>query len=121
MSAIPAPEQHYQRPADPAALIGRWVRLDDRTPAPVGVLDHARRTAGANGWEWELRTSEGVVTGTGPLAARPLTDPADLRSARRRLRAELAALAEFAAPGDPAPARAAADLDLLELEAAARP
>ncbi|MFL1381030.1 MULTISPECIES: hypothetical protein [unclassified Nocardiopsis] len=121
MSAIPAPDQPYQRPVDPAALVGRWVRLDDPAPAPVGVLDHARRTAGANGWEWAVRTSEGVVAGTGPLAARPLTDPSDLRSVRRRLRAELADLAEFAAPDDPAAARTADDLDLLELEAAARP
>ncbi|MFY7068299.1 hypothetical protein ACOQFV_20770 [Nocardiopsis changdeensis] len=121
MSAIPAPDQPYQRPADPAALVGRWVRVDDRAPASVGVLEHARRTGGGAGWEWELRTSDGVVSGRGPLAARPLTETADLRSARRRLRAELADLAEFGAPDDPALARAAADLDLLELEAAARP
>ncbi|WP_306366993.1 hypothetical protein [Nocardiopsis sp. CC223A] len=121
MSATPAPDQPYQRPVDPAGLVGRWVRVDDRNPASVGVLDHARRAAGSTGWEWELRTSEGVVSGHGPLAARPLTDPADLRSARRRMRAELADLAEFGVPGDPALVRAADDLDLLELEAAARP
>lgn len=121
MSAIPAPDQPYQRPVDPASLVGRWVRVDDRTPASVGVLDRVRRAGGATGWEWELRTSEGVVSGCGPLAARPLTDPADLRAARRGLRAELADLTEYGTPGDPALARAADDLDLLELEAAARP
>ena len=121
MSAIPVPEQPHQGPADPASLVGRWVRIDDRSPAPVGVLGHARRVGGGNGWEWELRTFEGVLSGRGPLAARPLTDPADLRAARRRLRAQQADLAEFGTPGDPALVRAADDLDLLELEAAARP
>lgn len=121
MSAIPAPDQPYQRPADPAALVGRWVRLDHGPSASVGVLERARRGGGATGWEWELRTSEGVVSGRGPASARPLTDPADLRSARRRLRADRSALAEFGSPHDPALSRVAADLDLLELEAAARP
>ncbi|CAL9380069.1 hypothetical protein SUDANB121_01048 [Nocardiopsis dassonvillei] len=121
MSAIPTPDQPYQRPADPAALVGRWVRLGHGSAASVGVLGRARRTGGAGGWEWELHTSEGVVPGRGPLTARPLTDPADLRSARRRLRAERADLAEFGSPDDPALARVCDDLDLLELEAAARP
>ncbi|MDT0332064.1 hypothetical protein [Nocardiopsis lambiniae] len=119
MSAIPASEQPYRRPVEPADLVGRWVRLDH--DASVGVLDNVRRETGAIDWEWDLRTSEGTVSGTGPLVARPLTDPSGLRSARRRLRAVRADLTELASPDDPALTRATEDLDLLELEAAALP
>ncbi|MFD6098853.1 hypothetical protein ACFVWN_30010 [Nocardiopsis flavescens] len=121
MSAMPTPVRSHPCPADPADLVGRWVRLDHGASAAIGVLDDARREGGSGGWEWTLRTAEGVLSGRGPLAARPLTDPAELRSARRGLRAHRADLAEYGAPDDPALTLAAEDLDLLELEAAARP
>ncbi|MEV2278648.1 hypothetical protein AB0I72_23980 [Nocardiopsis sp. NPDC049922] len=106
---------------DPAALVGRWTRVRGDRDDQVGVLLHATRSVAARGWEWALRTPTGVVTGTGDLRATPLGghDDRAARSARRRLRAARADLAEFADAGDPALDEVTADLELLELELAA--
>jgi hypothetical protein len=130
MNATPATDQPYtltSRPvADPAALVGRWVRLSQDRAEYVGVLARAVRTARSGGWEWTLRTPLEEVTGTGRPAVEPLAGPAaTARGARRRLRAVGADLAEFAPAGDTAMSRARdlaeADLDQLEWELAARP
>ncbi|MCY9783255.1 hypothetical protein KIK06_05025 [Nocardiopsis sp. EMB25] len=110
---------------DPAELVGRWTRVHDGRADRVGVLLHATRavSAGTQGWEWALRTPDGVVTGMGELRATPLCahGRGEARSTRRRLRAARADLVEFADPGDPALSEVTADLDLMELELAAQP
>ncbi|WP_116248582.1 hypothetical protein [Nocardiopsis sp. FIRDI 009] len=130
MNASPAHELAHAPTArtphhDPVELVGRWTRVHDGRADRVGVLLRATRavSAGTQGWEWALRTPDGVVTGTGELSAAPLDAhaPGEARSARRRLRAARADLVEFADPGDPALGEAAEDLDLLELELAAQP
>lgn len=118
MSAIPTAVQPLDRPADPAALVGTWVRAGDGRPDAVGVLVRVERL-GRGFWSWELRTPAGPVRGSGSPALAPVTE-ADARGARRRLRAARADLAEFGV-GTPGSEHAAEDLDLLELQAAACP
>ena len=69
---------------EPTELTGRWVYLRD---TGAGVLTRVERT-GAH-WEWELRTPEGTVTGSGYPQAAPLSRYArpETRRARRVLRA----------------------------------
>ncbi|KOX15404.1 hypothetical protein [Nocardiopsis sp. NRRL B-16309] len=134
MNAIPATDQPYTltaRPfADPAALVGRWVRLRQERAEYVGVLVHAAPTARAGEWEWTLRTPFEEVGGTGRPSVEPVPGagqaaPAPARRARAQLRAVRADLVEFAPAGDTGLSRArdlaAADLDQLEWELAARP
>lgn len=103
---------------EPTELTGRWVYLRD---TGAGVLTRVERT-GAH-WEWELRTPEGTVTGSGYPQAAPLSRYArpETRRARRVLRALRADLTEFAREEIESPTRAAQDLDLLEWELAAQP
>ncbi|OLT29244.1 hypothetical protein BJF83_12445 [Nocardiopsis sp. CNR-923] len=127
MNATPAhdlPRPHALTPHhDPAELVGRWTRVRGDHGDQVGVLLHATRSVAARRWEWSLRTPTGVVTGSGDLRAAPLGGHEDraTRSARRRLRAARADLAEFADAGDPALDEATSDLELLELESAVHP
>ncbi|GAB2521252.1 hypothetical protein [Nocardiopsis aegyptia] len=134
MNAIPATDQPYTpiaRPVtDPAALVGRWVRLRDDRAEHVGVLVHAAPTARAEEgqeWAWTLRTPFEEVAGTGRPSVEPVAGRAAApgRRARGRLRAVRDDLAEFAPAGDTGPTRARdlveADLDQLEWELAAQP
>ncbi|WP_017590004.1 hypothetical protein [Nocardiopsis ganjiahuensis] len=103
MSAHAVPASAARPLADPAGLVGQWVRLyEDGT---VGLLLSADRTG------WTLRTPTGDRTGTGRLAAEPITSESEARPVRRRLRA---VMDDPAFPG-------AADLDLLDLQLAAHP
>lgn len=107
--------------SDPAELTGRWVYLRD---TGAGVLARAERTERTETlWEWELRTPEGTVTGSGYPHAAPLSRHArhETRRARRVLRALHADLAEFTPEESGSLARAERDLDLLEWELAAQP
>lgn len=104
--------------SDPAELTGRWVYLRD---TGAGVLARAERAEAL--WEWELRTPEGTVMGSGYPHAAPLSRHArhETRRARRVLRALHADLAEFTPEEAGSLARAEHDLDLLEWELAAQP
>ncbi|RKS09461.1 hypothetical protein DFP74_5198 [Nocardiopsis sp. Huas11] len=131
MNAISATDQPYTlsaRPVtDPAALVGRWVRLRHERAEHVGVLVHAAPSARSGEWTWTLRTPVEEIGGAGRPSVEPVADraAAPVRRARGQLRAVRADLAEFAPAGDTALSRArdlaGADLDELEWELAARP
>ncbi len=88
---------------DPADLVGQWVRV--RTDGTVGLL------LTADDASWSMRTPTGLRSGLGRLAAEPVAERSQAKSARRRLRAMM---------DDPS-SRAAEDLDLLEAQLAVHP
>ena len=103
MSARPVSTSALRPMGDPAELVGQWVRVyDDGT---VGLLLAADNTF------WSMRTPTGIRSGTGRLAAEPVTERPQAKSVRRRLRAMMDD------PGFPA----SEDLDLLDLQLAAHP
>lgn len=99
-------------PADPTALVGRWIRLrdHDRPEYPtLGVLTRCNPVPTHPGlWQWALRTPTGHMIGGPNLPAEELTrdHAADVARARRqlarRLRADRATLAGLLADGEPA-------------------
>lgn len=103
MSAYSVPTPAPRPLVDPAGLVGQWVRVHE--DGAVGLLLSADRAG------WTLRTPTGVRTGQGRLAAEAVTQRAEVRPVRRRLRAVMDD------PGFPG----SADLDLLDLQLAAHP
>ncbi len=103
MSAHSVPTPLTRPLADPADLVGQWVRVHE--DGAVGLLLSADRTG------WTLRTPTGDRTGRGRLVAEVITRTTEARPVRRRLRA---VMDDPAFPG-------AADLDLLDLQLAAHP
>lgn len=119
MSAEPARTPYPTTPIlEPTELTGRWVYLRD---TGAGVLTRVERTG--TRWQWELRTPEGTVTGSGYPHAAPLSRHArpETRRARRTLRALCADLTDFVPEETGSSARVEQDLDLLEWELAAQP
>ncbi|SIO86370.1 hypothetical protein [Nocardiopsis sp. JB363] len=103
MSARPVSASALRPMGDPAELVGQWVRVyDDGT---VGLLLAADNSC------WSMRTPTGIRSGTGRLAAEPVTERSRAKPVRRRLRVMMDD------PGFPA----SEDLDLLDLQLAAHP
>ena len=112
-------------PADPTALVGRWIRLDrdGGRPPHLGLLTRCAPVPGHPGlWSWTLRTPTGYMVGGPHLPAEELTREhrADVARARRQLTRRLSAdrvtLAGLLVDDEPAAAMAHAVAALEELQ-----